>query len=187
MTEKSWNGISFYEYKFSDTLPGLAGLKILPEYQIILLRDSSTASEIKNSFSQSIVQLLEDYFQIEPEGEPITGSLIYTNDPENFKYDVFAVLKNKPSTADSLNHCKLDVLKSDTVVLFNHYGPYQNLFLSYNEIRKWMKENNFYQSGVMREVYRTNPTKVNDSTKWLTQIFVPVRPEKKSGKNINKQ
>jgi hypothetical protein len=175
LQDNTLNNIPIEYFNEKDTIEGVRGIVIVPEFWSILLSDSASGSDIQRKYAENIVTIMEEYYRIEPEGKGITGSLIHTNNPQNFKFDVFAVLTQKP--VDSLKplHGKFHLMKSDTVILCNHYGRYQDLFRSYQIIKSYMKRNNLIQKGVMQEIYVTDPTRVKDTNRWLTRIMVPVK------------
>lgn len=53
-------------------------------------------------------------------------------------------------------------------------GPYSQMEASYNEIFKWLTENNLEQTGVYYEYYFNSPDEVPES-ELLTKIVVPVK------------
>jgi hypothetical protein len=175
LRENTLNNIPIKYFNDKDSAEGIRGIVVVPEFWSILLSDSASAPDVQRKYAENIVTVMEEYYRIEPEGKGISGSLIHTNDPKNFRFDIFAVLKQKPPDTIKPLRGKLIQIKSDTVILCNHYGTYQNLFRSYQAIRSYMKENNLIQKGVMREIYITDPTQNKDTSRWLTQIMVPVK------------
>jgi hypothetical protein len=175
LQENEPNVILIKPFDQNDTSEGIRGVVIVPEFWSILLSDSATGSDIQRKYAENIVTVMEEYYRFEPDGNGITGSLIHTNNPQNFKFDVFAVLTQKPSDSLKPHHGKLHLMKSDTVILFNHYGNYRYLYKSYQRLKSYMEQNKLVQKDVMREIYVTDPTKVKDSGRWLTRIMVPVK------------
>jgi effector-binding domain-containing protein len=62
--------------------------------------------------------------------------------------------------------------------IYNFYGPYGDLYKSYEAIRESMKQAGLEQVGPMREFYMNASANEPDSSKWLTRIMVPVSPKK---------
>ena len=55
-----------------------------------------------------------------------------------------------------------------------HIGPYETLNETYDLVLSWIKENGFQVDGDMWETYLTDPCKIPDSSKWITEISFPV-------------
>lgn len=169
------NHFPILKFDENDTTKGVYGIVVVPEFWCILLSDSASDSNIQKKYAEDIIKVMEEYYRFEPKGKRITGSLIHTNDPKNFKFDVFAVLSEKPADTIQPQNGKLYLMKSDTVILCNHYGSYRHLYKSYQLIRTYMERNALVQKDVMRELYVTDPTETKDTSRWLTRIMVPVK------------
>jgi effector-binding domain-containing protein len=55
-----------------------------------------------------------------------------------------------------------------------HYGPYENLNSSYEEMERFMGDSEMVATGGPVEVYITDPGSEPDPAKWLTYIYFPV-------------
>ncbi|MDD1767557.1 MAG: GyrI-like domain-containing protein [Methanomassiliicoccales archaeon] len=56
-----------------------------------------------------------------------------------------------------------------------HVGPYETMTSTYAKIDAWIGEKGYAYAGSPREVYHSDPQKDKDSSKWVTEIFWPVR------------
>jgi len=56
-----------------------------------------------------------------------------------------------------------------------HVGPYETMRNTYAKIDAWIREKGYAYAGSPREVYHADPQKDTDSSKWVTEIFWPVR------------
>lgn len=173
--DNTLNEVPLSSFNENDTTEGIRGIVIVPEFWSILLKDSATGSDIQRKYAENIVKVMEEYYRFEPDGKGITGSLIHSNDPKNFKFDVFAVLTHAPSDTLKPLNGNLCLMKADTVILCNHYGNYRYLYKSYQGIRTYMEQNKLVQKDAMREIYVTDPTQIKDTSRWLTRIMVPVK------------
>jgi effector-binding domain-containing protein len=57
----------------------------------------------------------------------------------------------------------------------DHYGSYQTTEETGKQIVSWMQKNGKTQDGAYWEVYVTDPMMEKDSTKWLTEVYYPVK------------
>jgi len=54
-------------------------------------------------------------------------------------------------------------------------GPYESTYQAYTDLDQYMKEKGLTQAGGPWEVYVTDPGTEPDSTKWVTEIYFPVK------------
>lgn len=56
-----------------------------------------------------------------------------------------------------------------------HLGDYRNLKTTHDEIARFIEFKKLTMNGTPREVYITDPTVEKDTTKWVTEIYYPVK------------
>jgi effector-binding domain-containing protein len=56
-----------------------------------------------------------------------------------------------------------------------HTGAYEKLEATHNEINKYIEYKKLEISGAPWEVYVTDPGVEKDTTKWITEIYYPVK------------
>jgi effector-binding domain-containing protein/uncharacterized protein YndB with AHSA1/START domain len=56
-----------------------------------------------------------------------------------------------------------------------HLGDYNKLGESHQELMSYLASSNFEQAGDAYEIYITDPTTEQDTAKWQTDIYIPVR------------
>lgn len=66
-------------------------------------------------------------------------------------------------------------LKGGNALKVTHIGPYSGLMPVYTAIPAYAKEHNKQISGSPWEVYVTDPGNEKDSTKWITEVYFPVK------------
>jgi effector-binding domain-containing protein len=69
---------------------------------------------------------------------------------------------------------KIVVLEASSMLIYNFYGSYKNLFVAYDKMKRYCDKHDLLQSGPMREFYITDPEKEKDQEKWLTRVMLPV-------------
>jgi len=67
------------------------------------------------------------------------------------------------------------VVPGGKVVAATHIGPYDRLHETYGEMQRWMTENGLVPSEIMWEQYLTDPQRESDSSKWMTNVYWPIR------------
>ena len=152
--------------------PGFAGVFDVPEMLSISIMDSAAMKDVSDKVKQNYTLLAKDMEAVGAitDGPPVQIS--YNNDPENFKFECLVLIKDLPEKTPE--HSKIVVLEASKMVLFNYYGPYQDIYTAYDQIRIKMDSLKQKQSGAVREFYVTEPSLEPDEKKWLTRIFVPV-------------
>ncbi len=115
-------------------------------------------SYLKATNSKQIAPPFAIYHTWNPKGLSVFEACIRIN-----KY-----LKNK----DRIIFTEVPQYKIASVI---HYGPYGTIGSAYDILEKYIKNNNKSIANDPREVYLTDPSLVNDSTRWETQVYYPIR------------
>jgi effector-binding domain-containing protein len=66
-------------------------------------------------------------------------------------------------------------LPGGTVAVGQHWGPYEAIGQSYDELGRWVGKQGRQPAGPMWEMYFTDPEAEPDPAKWRTDLFWPVR------------
>jgi effector-binding domain-containing protein len=172
--KKQEESFPLYDEAISNTLTsGLLGIYQVPEMLTISKLDSAALLDVAMKVAQTYSILGEEIESSGVETEGVPGQIMYNNDSANFKFECFCAIKKMPKT--QLKQCKIVMLEASNMLLYNFYGPYQELYKSYDSLRKYISENNLKQVGQVRELYITDPTSEKNPGKLLTRVMVPVR------------
>ena len=151
---------------------GIVGVYKIPTLLIIAIQDSAPMLDVSKKVAQCYRFIDEDIKNTGAEVNGAFGQIIYNNDSSNFKFSCFAPIKSEPDK-DPVK-CQFATLNSANMLVYNYYGNYQNLYLAYDDMRKYMKANGFEQIGELREFYISDPVTETDYKNWLTRVMVPV-------------
>jgi len=66
-------------------------------------------------------------------------------------------------------------LPAGRVAYLRHVGPYDGLPQAFEELREWIAANGEEIAGPGWEIYVTDPRAEPDSSRWVTDVYVPVR------------
>ncbi len=165
----------FSASKLSDSA-GIIGIFDIPEMLTISKLDSAPLKDVSFKVAKNYGILEAELNAIGAELDGMPGMLNYNNDENNFIFECVLPIKKMPSKEPK--NCKIVVLESTPMLIFNFYGPYEHLFSAYDRIKKHMAANKLAQSGPMREFYLSDPTIEKDPAKWQTRIMVPVAKTK---------
>lgn len=152
--------------------PGAVGVFDVPEMLVLSILDSASKEKLADLLIKNYALLEQDVKETGAEMNGHLGIISYTNNPANFVFEAVLCIKRMPVKQPA--HAKVVVLEASKMLVFNFYGPYQNLFAAYDKIRKYCDKNDLIQSGPIREFYITDPGKEPDPEKWLTRLFLPV-------------
>ncbi|MBN8695773.1 MAG: SRPBCC family protein [Bacteroidetes bacterium] len=78
-------------------------------------------------------------------------------------------------TAKSANDVNVVEFPSTNAVVAHYYGAYTGTGAAHEAIDKWLKEKKLSITGSPWEVYVTDPMMEKDTSKWLTDIYYPVK------------
>lgn len=152
--------------------PGMVGVFDVPEMLVLSKMDSAAAKDMAFQLAKGYSALQEDMIAIGAEMVGSPGVVNYNNDVNNLKFECILVIRSMPATQPKQS--TIVALEASKMLVYNYYGPYQDLGNAYAEIRKLFTENKLEQTGPMREFYITDPTVEKDPSKWLTRVMVPV-------------
>lgn len=156
---------------------GIAGVFEMPEVLSLCKLDSAEKTGVSKKLSQNFSILEKDLNEIKSEVDGAQGIIYYNNDPENFKFECFLPLKRIP--AKKPRHSQVVVLESCKMLVYNYYGPFENTYKAYAELKDYLSANKWVQIGPAREIYPLTQSDEKDQSKWLTRIMLPVVKEQK--------
>jgi effector-binding domain-containing protein len=58
-----------------------------------------------------------------------------------------------------------------------HNGPFDQVGAAFAAIDAWCAANNRQAGGAGWEIYLSNPQAEPDASKWITEVYVPLRPK----------
>lgn len=159
-----------------DSKPGVVGIINIPEMLTISKIDSAPMKDVSFKVAKAYSVLEEEMNSVGASLDGMPGMITYNNDTTNFKFECVLPIKKIP--AKQPKHCKIVILEACPMLIYNFFGPYQQLYTAYNKVRDYNKSNGLEQNGPMREFYLTDPTVEKDPSKWQTRIMVPVNKTK---------
>ncbi|MBA3682987.1 MAG: GyrI-like domain-containing protein [Bacteroidetes bacterium] len=152
--------------------PGVVDIIDIPEMLTISKIDSAPMRDVSFKVAKAYSVLEAEMNEIGASLDGMPGMITYNNDTTNFKFECVLPIKELPKKQPRT--CKIVVLEACPMLIYNYFGPYQQLFTAYNKIREYNKANGLEQNGPMREFYLTDPTVETNPAKWQTRIMVPV-------------
>lgn len=105
-----------------------------------------------------------------PAGMPF--SIYYSMPGETVEFECAMPVASPMAGTDRIRPGELP---SGTVATVTHLGPYENLPRTWMAITQWVQDQGLEHAGAPWEVYVTDPGAEPDSSKWRTDIFIPVR------------
>lgn len=153
--------------------PGIIGVYDVPELLTICKLDSAPMKDLSFKVSKAYSVLEEQMNAIAAKINGMPGMITYNNDTTNFVFECVLPIKEMPTKQPK--DCNVVILEASQMLIYNFYGPYNRLFLAYNDIKKYTKANNLEQTSPMREFYLSDPMLVKDPAKWHTRIMLPVK------------
>lgn len=152
---------------------GVVGIFDVPEMLTVSKMDSSSLSNIAMHMSKAYTDIQKDINEVKAEVNGASGVIYYNNDTSNFVFECVVPISQIPKKTPK--NSTVVVLEASRMLVYNYYGPYSHLKDAYADIALYCNKNKLVQSGPMREFYVTDPTKVKDSSQWLTRIMFPVK------------
>jgi effector-binding domain-containing protein len=158
-------------HDYSNT-PGILGVINIPEMLVMSITDSTDVNRVSMLMEKNYETLAQEIKTIGAETNGSLGMISYNNDLRNFVFETVSCIKQIPKVQPKKS--KIVILESSSMLIYNFYGSYQNLFAAYGEMKNYCAKNGLTQNGPMREFYLTGPGIEKDPKKWLTRIMLPV-------------
>jgi effector-binding domain-containing protein len=77
---------------------------------------------------------------------------------------------------DETDQIKQSTLPAGPTAKLTHVGPYENLGAAHKTVHEWLEENNREAACNPWEIYVTDPEQEPDNTKWVTEVYYPLKP-----------
>lgn len=153
---------------------GIIGIIDVPEVLTLAYKDSAAQEDIGFKMGKGYGAIEEDMqkLNLDSEGLP-AGAIYYSNDPKNFVFECIVPINKIP--ASQPKNSTVVVLEATRAVVYNYYGPYNNMMGAYEKLKQYLAENKLEQTGPAREFYLSDPTTEKDPAKWLSKIYIPVK------------
>jgi effector-binding domain-containing protein len=152
---------------------GIQGIVTVPEMLCLSIKDTATSETISEEMDGDYKALEEDILSLNLSNPGNPGLLLYNDHPKNYIFRCVIPVQQMPAAKPSRS--ELFILEGTRAVVYNHYGPYQNIPLAYKELKTYITEQKLQQTGPAREFYITDPYLEKDTSKWLSKIYIPVK------------
>ena len=77
---------------------------------------------------------------------------------------------------EETDQIKQSTLPAGPAAKLTHLGPYETLGDAHKAVHEWLEENDREAAGNPWEIYVTDPEKEPDNTKWVTEVYYPLKP-----------
>jgi effector-binding domain-containing protein len=152
---------------------GIIGVFYVPEMLTVTKLDSAPMSKVGAGMTKNYVLIGEDIELMKAKRFGSMGAIYYNNDTSNFIFECVIPIENMPTIKPK--HGQVVVLEEGKMLIYNYYGPYQQLFGAYDEIRAYCAKYKLEQIGPLREFYITDASTVPNPADWLTRIMLPIK------------
>jgi len=139
------------------------------------ITNSSTMDVMKDKIDESFKRILTEMGKnnIAPNGYPIVEWSSYN--PETISdFRCMMGINNNVET-NSINSEYLYQLPSRRVIWLKHIGSYEKSAEAWKALDKYVENNNLMMNGNPYEEYITDPSNEPDTSKWVTNIYFPIK------------
>lgn len=152
-------------------LPGIVGVFEVPPMLALYKADSCELKNLSEKLPQIYGQLQHEAERNGVEVNGPLGQIKFNNNPDNFKFACFLLMKQTPTNLPLFGNEV--ILKGGKMLVYNHFGPTENLHVSYQVIKNFLTERKLSVTSAMREFYVVPPSQENKSN-CITVILIPV-------------
>ncbi len=142
----------------------------MPKYYLAIRQDGLAQEKIAEFLSQAYAQIGAYLGSqgITPAGAP--SALYYIWDETNQTTDMAAALPLRQKPEKWPQNLDTISLESDSALVVDYYGNYENIGKAHVAIDAYMKEHNLSQKAPVLEEYLTDPGVQTDPSQWHTRI-----------------
>ena len=155
-------------------------IKEISERPTITIRESATMASIPVRIGKIYSEIITFMSKkgIAPAGAPF--AYWHNMNSESMNKGLFDMECGFPVGApvEGEGQIKASKLPGGKVATAMHIGPYETLVETYEAMQSWTKEKGYQVEDDMWEAYLTNPCEVPDKSKWMTEIFLPIKQSK---------
>jgi len=155
-------------------------IKEISEQPTITIRENATMASIPVRIGKIYSEIITFMSKkgIAPAGAPF--AYWHNMNSESMNKGVFDMECGFPIGApvEGEGQIKASKLPGGKVATAMHIGPYETLVETYEAMQSWTKEKGYQVEDDMWEAYLTNPCEVPDKSKWMTEIFLPIKQSK---------
>lgn len=152
-------------------------IREIKEQPTLVIRESTTMASIPSRMGQIFSEIIAFMAEsgISPAGAPF--SYWHNMNSESMSKGVFDMECGFPVSmpVEGKGQIKASKLPGGKVINATHIGPYETLAETYEAIQAWIKEKGYKVGEDMWETYLTNPSEVPDKSKWMTEVFWPLK------------
>lgn len=152
-------------------------IKEIREQPTLTIRESATMATIPERMGQIFSEIIVFMGKkgIAPAGAPF--AYWHNMNSESMSKGIFDMECGFPVGMPVVGEgqIKSSKLPGGKAITAMHIGPYETLVETYEAIQTWIKEKGYQVEEDMWETYLTDPCEVPDKSKWMTEIFWPMK------------
>lgn len=151
---------------------GEIGIKEVKSTYAMTYRIKCTMEEISEAMGPAFGEIMQ---VISSNGAQVIGapfSIWYEWEDEMMEFDNAIPINKKINGTDKVLPIKTYQGK---VAHVSHMGEYSTTHLSWEILESYLKDNNLEKNGAPYEVYVTDPQNVPDPSKWITELYWPIK------------
>jgi len=150
--------------------------KTVPQQNIMSVRKEAHYDDLQALIGNTYITVLEYLKENKSIGAELSGPVIQINhsasDGPTVDVEIAVPVTKALPDRDNLKHKHLDEVH---VVYANVKGSYEeHVFPAWDELTEWVKSHNKTIKGPVRTIFITSPADTGDSSKWETEIQIPV-------------
>jgi len=165
---------------YVEQMPQLAGstsmirIEDTPPMQALIVETQAEMDNIPQAMGAAYEKLM-GYFGahgITPAGPPFSRYDGHYETGQPIRFEAGFPVQKKHTAQEDVIYRRYPASR---VVAAMHRGPYSSLFITYNNVLKYINERNLIKNGPMWESYLTDPQAEPDSSQWETMVYYPVK------------
>jgi len=151
--------------------------KTVPQQSVMSVRKDAHYDDLQALIGNTYITVLEYLKENKAIGSEVNGPVIQinhspANDGPTANVEIAVPVTKPLPDRDNLKHRHLDEVR---VIYANVKGSYEeHVFPAWDELADWAKTHNKQVKGPFRTLFLTSPADTGDSSKWETEIQIPI-------------
>lgn len=138
---------------------------------VLSIRLKTTIEDLSQVIGKSYMKIIEYLKEIGEEPTDVPFTAYYNLDMDNLDVEIgFPVSKHLSNKGE----IKYREIPQTMIISKVHKGSYSKMEEPYNEMFKWIEENEYEQVGIYYEYYYNSPEEVSEE-ELLTKIVMPIK------------
>jgi len=170
--EKGLANLKDFSEKWAASIPVKIEERKIDDQYILTIRAQCTPDEVSQQLANIYGQIstFMNTKGLKPTGSPF--AIYHSFSTDEIDMEAGIPINREANSAENIRFQKRNGGK---VIMVEHHGSYDKIGNIHDQVNQWIIRQNKKVIGSPWEVYVTDPQKEKDTSKWITEIYYPIK------------